>query len=85
MCVGCCYIVCIIIVIIIMVIIVFLICCDCFNYDCHSWLLRAEMHLKAVKASNRAISHCPIINGTRGKGLVDILILISDSYSAMNK
>lgn len=48
----------------------------------YSW---SDAHLKAVKASNKAIAHCPIVNGARAKGLVDILILISDSYSAMNK
>lgn len=45
----------------------------------------SDKHLKAVKASNKAIARCPSVNGSRAKGLVDLLILISDSYSALNQ
>jgi len=47
-----------------------------------AWL---EKHLKAVKASNKAIARCPSVDGARAKGLVDLLIIISDSYSVLNQ
>jgi hypothetical protein len=62
---------------------------DCLSF--HIYRLKTFVYsasrtwIKAVRSANMAIGKCPMANGGRVQGLGDVLILVSEAYTALDK